>query len=148
MRLNLKTYPNKILKTKCIPIKEVKITHKKWANAMHFFMKEFGGIGLAAPQVGNAIRLIVINTIRSCENGIKLTMINPEIIGSSEEVSTESEGCLSIPFTFVNIERHKSIKVKYTNLDGEEVEESFDGLNARVIQHEIDHLDGILMNDK
>jgi len=148
MRLNIKTHPNKILKTVCNPIVEIKQSHIKWANAMHYYMKEFGGVGLAAPQVGNPIRLVVINTMDNKGSGIKRTMINPEIVKESDDKSIGQEGCLSYPLKFINVERPYEVTVKYTSIEGKNIEEGFTGFNSRVVCHEIDHLNGITFDTK
>ncbi len=101
------------------------------------------GIGLAAPQVGENIRLIVVNT----KDGV-LPMINPVISSKSLAKEWDEEGCLSVPNTFGQVKRHKKIRCKFISAEGEAKRIEAKGLLARVIQHEIDHLDGILFIDK
>ncbi|PCI45908.1 MAG: peptide deformylase [Proteobacteria bacterium] len=148
MRLRIKTYPNKMLEMISNPIEKIEAKHKRWANAMHFFISKYDGIGLAACQVGNPIRLIVINTKTLDREGVKRTMVNPEIIGISKEHTIASEGCLSLPMKFVKVNRADTIEVGYRDIDGTSKKEEFSGLEARVIQHEVDHLNGITMDKR
>ncbi|MGF0094870.1 peptide deformylase [Peptoniphilus sp. SGI.035] len=104
------------------------------------------GVGLAAPQVGILKRIIVIDN-RDGENGNRFYMINPEIIEKEgEEVSLE--GCLSVPGKQGSVKRAKDVKVRYNDLSGEEKIMEAEDFLARILQHEIDHLDGILYTDK
>jgi len=104
------------------------------------------GVGLAAPQVGILKRVIVIDN-RDEENGKRFYMINPEII-EKEGVEVGMEGCLSVPGKQGTVERAKDIKVRYNDLSGEEKILEAEDFLARILQHEIDHLDGILYTDK
>lgn len=101
------------------------------------------GIGLAAPQIGENIRAVVINT----KDGA-IFMINPAIVKKSLIKEWGEEGCLSVPFVYGQVKRHKNVTCAYAGLDGKEKKLKAQGLLARVIQHEIDHLDGILFIDK
>jgi len=101
------------------------------------------GVGLAAPQIGHNIRLIVVNT----KDGV-LPMINPVISNKSLSKEWDEEGCLSVPNTFGLVKRHKKIRCQFLSLDGQAKRIEAKGLLARVIQHETDHLDGILFIDK
>lgn len=103
-------------------------------------MKSANGVGLAAPQVGVLKQVIIVLV-----NEEPKVMINPEIVFTSEEKEIGEEGCLSIPQTFIEKERFSKITVKYRNLQGHPHLETHEGLVARVIQHEIDHLFGVLM---
>lgn len=106
-----------------------------WAN----------GAGIAAPQVGKNINLFVIKP--SLLSG-KSVFINPKIISKSNEVVNSTEGCLSVPFMSGKVIRNKNITVKYIDLDGKEITKNFSGFTAIVIQHEYDHLQGILYIDR
>ena len=108
------------------------------------------GIGLAAPQIGVLKRIVVIDLQDSVENiaGKPITLINPEIIESSEEEWEYQEGCLSVPTLYETVYRPKKVTLKYTDINGEEIKLEADELLARVIQHEIDHLDGILFYER
>ncbi|MDA3840333.1 MAG: peptide deformylase [Patescibacteria group bacterium] len=110
---------------------------------MKLTMIKKDGVGLAAPQIGENIRMIVINT----KDG-KLCMINPEITKKSWRTEVDEEGCLSLPNIFCNIRRSKNANCKYISEEGEEILIEAKGFLARVIQHEIDHLDGILTIDR
>jgi peptide deformylase len=99
------------------------------------------GVGLAAPQVGVSLRIIVM------DDGKPRAMINPEIVYKSEEKVVAEEGCLSVPEIFENVERSKEVIVRYKDESGVEREEKFVDYSARIVQHEYDHLDGILFID-
>lgn len=101
------------------------------------------GIGLAAPQIGEPIRLVVVNT----KSGV-LPLFNPKITKKSWRKSVAEEGCLSVPCTFGKVKRHFSIQTKALSQKGEPLDFKASGMFARVIQHELDHLDGILFIDK
>lgn len=103
-------------------------------------MIENQGVGLAAPQCGIHKQIIVVLV-----NNEPKVMVNPEIIFTSEETEVGEEGCLSIPGTFIDKKRYSKVTVKYRNLKGHPHLETHEGLVARVIQHEIDHLKGVLM---
>ena len=104
------------------------------------------GIGLAAPQLGISKRIIVVRD--QDNNGIALTLINPEIVWESSETIVMDEGCLSIPGETCSIERSKEIIVKFRDQKGKPHRVLFGGLNSRIIQHEIDHLNGVLMVER
>jgi peptide deformylase len=106
------------------------------------------GIGLAAPQVGKNVRLSVIHKDADEFLDEHLVIINPKIFSASKEMVEEEEGCLSIPKVFGKVERHKKVKVRYTDLEGNEQKIKATNLFARVLQHEIDHLNGILFIDR
>lgn len=144
--LDILTNPNPKLRIESEKIDLEKIKSKdflKFCANMEETMKEKDGIGLAAPQVGENYRLIVVNS----KDDI-LCMINPEIKNKSLLKEWDEEGCLSLPNIFGKVKRHKSIKCFYVDKKGNEQKLSAKGLLARVIQHEIDHLDGILFIDK
>lgn len=106
-------------------------------------MYEEDGIGIASPQVGENIRLVVIST----SNG-PLVMVNPEILKKSWRAETAEEGCLSVRGVFGPVKRARSVTVKFTDRDGKKQQLDTSGLFARVIQHEVDHIDGILFIDR
>lgn len=132
-----------ILKRKADTIPLVTEPIKLLAAQMLATMKLARGIGMAAPQVGHSIRLLVFDI--GNQFGI---LINPEILETEGEPVVDMEGCLSFPGEFCKVPRHTKIKVQYVDLSGKTVVKSFEGLAARVVQHEMDHLDGILMQDK
>lgn len=110
---------------------------------MERIMLELDGIGLAAPQVGINKRIIIVNT----KNGV-LPLFNPEILSTSKKTFIAEEGCLSVPGQKGLVKRYYKIKVKAFTFNGEKLEFPAEGLFSRVIQHEIDHLDGILFTSK
>jgi len=110
------------------------------------------GVGLAAPQIGRAIRLFVIDTAQILDEdkkdeGIKKVFINAEILEETGTLVEFEEGCLSIPKIRGNVSRHPNIVIRYMNESFKEKTESFNGMNARVIQHEYDHTEGITFNE-
>jgi len=144
--LKVRKYKDPILRKKGSKIKKVDEEIKKIIVDMVQTMKKDGGIGLAAPQVGISKRIIVVDT--DLKGQRILALVNPEIIEKSKEKDKDEEGCLSFPGIFLEIKRSKKVKVKALDINGEKVELTADGLLARVFQHEIDHLDGILFIDR
>jgi peptide deformylase len=116
---------------------------QKFFNELGQTMLKADGVGLAAPQVNKLIRVIAINI-----NEQPQILINPKIIKKSWSKKILEEGCLSIPDVYGKVKRHKKIKVEYLDRQGKFHKNKFKDLTARVIQHEIDHLDGILFIDK
>lgn len=111
------------------------------------------GIGLAAPQIGKSIRIFLVDTVQLEDDekdlkGIKKILINPEIISEEGEPQSYEEGCLSIPDIRGDVTRNPNIKIKYYDENFEEFTESYSGINARVIQHEYDHLEGKLFTEQ
>ena len=129
------------------PIARVDDGVRKLAGDMLETMYAAPGIGLAAVQVGEMNRLITIDVSRDEDVKEPRVFINPEILWKSEELSVYEEGCLSIPDYYEEVERPAKIRVRYTNLAGEPEEVEADGLLATCLQHEIDHLDGVLFID-
>eukprot|EP01092_Planopodium_desertum_P002320 TRINITY_DN13668_c0_g1_i1.p1 TRINITY_DN13668_c0_g1~~TRINITY_DN13668_c0_g1_i1.p1 ORF type:complete len:135 (+),score=39.91 TRINITY_DN13668_c0_g1_i1:1-405(+) len=105
------------------------------------------GIGLAAPQIGVMKRLVVMDVSDDKEKPQPLKLVNPEIIWESEDTSVYQEGCLSIPEQYADVERPAEVGLRYLDENGKEHEIEADGLLATCIQHELDHLDGILFTD-
>jgi len=140
--LQIFTYPESILSQKSDPVDTVDAQIVELAREMSKLMVSAGGIGLAAPQVGVSRRLITLDI----GDGL-VTLVNPEIIGRQGRTRME-EGCLSCPGICVDVDRSEQLTVRGLDLNGTEVTLEADGLKARVIQHEIDHLDGILILDK
>ncbi len=141
------TEPDPILRKKCEPFNNVDQTVKKLMNDMLETMYKAPGIGLAAIQIGILKRAIVIDISKNNENKKPLFFINPEIIYKSKKTSTYEEGCLSLPGQFAEIERPAECHIKFLDYNGKSCELKADGLLATCIQHEIDHLDGILFID-
>lgn len=139
-------YPNEVLRKKTMPI--VKITKDifELAESMTLTMFENDGIGLAANQVGSHYNLFVVNIKPLDEKPDVIVALNPKII-KQEEIVDDEEGCLSFPGLFLHIPRFKRILLHYQNLYNEKVVIEADGITARAIQHEYDHLNGILFID-
>ena len=129
------------------PIARVDDGVRKLAEDMLETMYAAPGIGLAAVQVGEMNRLITIDVSRDEDAKEPRVFINPEILWKSDELSVYEEGCLSIPEFYEEVERPARVRVRYTNLAGEPEEIEADGLLATCLQHEIDHLDGVLFID-
>lgn len=140
------THPDDILRQKAKKISESEIKlpeFKKFIDQMAKAMLEQDGLGLAAPQVGVSKRLFIANTKQG-----PIVLINPKIIKKSWRKETDEEGCLSIPAVYGDVSRHRSLKLKALNHEGREVVLEAKGLFSRVIQHEMDHLDGVLFIDR
>ncbi len=143
--MEIATYPNPVLKTKAKPIKEINSEIRKIAEEMLDTMHDACGIGLAAPQVGLSIRLVVLDV--TGEKPGEMVFINPYIAEEKGE-TLEEEGCLSFPDVTGKIIRSQYVKVIAYNLKGEKLEIEAEGLLGRAWQHEIDHLNGCLFIEK
>jgi len=143
MVLNIRKYPDPILRKKCEAVKEINEEIKKIAQVMIETEKASQGVGLAAPQVGILKRIIIIRF----EDGPR-AFINPEILTRSRKKEVIEEGCLSFPGLYLKIKRPQEIEVKVLDINGQELKFKTKGLIARIFQHEIDHLDGILFIDR
>ena len=141
------TVPNDVLKKISDPIENVGESEKKLINDLFETMYNSNGIGLAAVQVGILKRILVIDVSTKEEKKNPLCFINPVIKKISDETSVYEEGCLSIPDTFIEIERPKICEVEYIDLDGKLKNIKCDGLLSTCLQHEINHLDGKLIID-
>ena len=141
------TIPDPILKQKSLPIKNVDSSVKKLMDDMLETMYAAPGIGLAAVQTGILKRLVVIDISKDDVKKNLLFLINPEIIFKSKNTSSYEEGCLSLPGQFAEIERPAECHINYIDYNGKEKKLKADGLLATCIQHEIDHLNGILFID-
>jgi len=141
------TVPNEVLKKISDPIGSIGESEKKLVNDLFETMYNSNGIGLAAVQVGILKRILVIDVSSKEEKKNPLCFINPIIKKISDEKSVYEEGCLSIPDTFIEIERPKICEVEYIDLDGKLKNIKCDGLLSTCLQHEINHLDGKLIID-
>ena len=140
------TNPNPILRNKSVDLDLAKLPKRELAalcQNMTATMLESDGVGLAAPQIGKNIRLAIINTADG-----PISLINPKITKKSILKEWGDEGCLSVPDVFGQVRRHKIITCQYFNQSGKKIKLKAEGLLARVIQHELDHLDGVLFIDK
>ena len=139
--------PDPILRKKSSPLEKVDDQTRKLMKDMLETMYKAPGIGLAATQIGILKRIIVIDISKNEEKKTPLFLVNPEIIFRSKNTSVYEEGCLSLPGQFAEIERPAECHLKYINFDGKTKELKADGLLSTCIQHEVDHLNGILFID-
>jgi peptide deformylase len=146
-KLDIIIAPDPRLKVKCKPVAKVDAKVARLMDDMLETMYAAPGIGLAAPQVGVALRVIVLDVAREDEKPAPLRMANPELVWVSDEDITYNEGCLSLPEHYADVVRPKAIRVRYLDHQNEIRELEAEGLLATCIQHEMDHLDGILFVD-
>ena len=149
--LEMRYEPDPILREKARKIKTFDANLRKLASDMFETMHAHNGVGLAAPQIGLSIRLLVAELepdTREGERGFKVALCNPEIVKSSDEMVSDFEGCLSMPGWIGEVPRHVSITVKAQTPEGKELRIRASDYYARVLQHEIDHLNGVLFTDR
>jgi peptide deformylase len=139
--------PDPILRQLSKPVERVDSDLRKLADDMLDTMYDAPGIGLAAIQIGEPRRLLVIDLAKEGEPPAPHVFINPEVLQSSDQRSVYEEGCLSIPDYYAEVERPASVRVKYLDRDGKQQEIEAEGLMATCLQHEIDHLNGVLFID-
>jgi len=139
--------PDPILKAKCRPVgPQDNDAVRALLPRLFATMYQAPGIGLAAPQIGQKLRFIVVD-VQPNEVRQPIALINPEIIARTTELATREEGCLSLPGQFAEITRPARVKVRYLDASGARKEIEADGLLSACLQHEIDHLDGVLFVD-
>jgi peptide deformylase len=141
------TLPDPKLRLVSQTIERVDAPLKKLIEDMIETMHDAPGVGLAAIQIAEPIRLLVVDVAKKEEPPNPQAFLNPEIVWTSDERSTYEEGCLSIPEYYAEVERPASLRVRHLNGDGAPVETLAEGMLATVLQHEIDHLDGVLFID-
>jgi len=141
------TVPNPVLKQVSLPVERVDDDLRALMDDMLETMYHAPGIGLAAIQIGVPKRVIVMDLSREGEDKQPLFFVNPEILWASDDKEPYEEGCLSVPEYFDEVERPSHVKLRYMNYQGETIEEDADGLFAVCIQHEMDHLNGVLFID-
>jgi peptide deformylase len=141
------TAPDPRLKLKAKPVKAVDAEVRRLLDDMVETMYAAPGIGLAAPQVGVARRVLVVDAAREDEKPRPLKIANPEILWRSEELATYNEGCLSLPEHYADVSRPAKIRLRYLDEQNELREVELEGLLATCIQHEMDHLEGVLFVD-
>jgi peptide deformylase len=139
--------PDKRLRLVSEPVQKIDAEVKKLVEDMFETMYEAPGIGLAAIQVGVPRRIVTMDLSKKDEDKERRVFINPQIVWSSEEKRLHEEGCLSIPEFYEEVERPAQVRVKYLDLGGKEQEIEASGLLATCIQHEIDHINGVLFID-
>lgn len=141
--LSLVYYPSRILNRRAEDIKEITDDIRELGKNMAEAMVRFQGVGLAGPQVNVGKRIVVVQDEKEI-----LVCVNPQILEQSKEQDIQEEGCLSLPGMYLKIKRPKEVKVRYLDLEGNTVERSTTGLASRIFQHEIDHINGILIIHK
>jgi peptide deformylase len=139
--------PDKRLRQVSEPVKAVTADLRALVDDMFETMYKAPGVGLAAIQVGVPKRVVTVDTAKKDDPKKPQVFINPEIVWTSDEKSTYEEGCLSIPEYYEDVERPTQVKIRFMDLDGKAPEVEADGLLATVLQHEIDHTNGILFID-
>ena len=145
--IKILTEPNPFLRKKSKPVDKVDDSVRELMDDMLETMYKAPGIGLAAIQIGVPKRIIVLDISKNPEKKEPMYFVNPEIVSASKNDATYEEGCLSVPGQFAEIDRPDKCHVKYLDYNGETKELKAEGLLATCIQHEIDHLEGILFID-
>ena len=145
--LPLRIYGDPVLRARAQPLLEVTETVRPFVLDMFDTMRAEDGVGLAAPQVGTSQRLLVLSVPVKRGKRVDMTLINPEVV-RAEGWEVGEEGCLSVPGVYDDVKRASSIDVKALDESGRLVEFAADGFLARAIQHEIDHLNGVLFVDR
>jgi peptide deformylase len=145
--LKICKYGDEVLKVKAAEIRDITGRIVELAAAMTRTMHQAPGIGLAAPQVGESVQLITVDLSVGENPDELLIVINPRIV-EAEGYEISEEGCLSVPGYSLPIKRSARISLRGTLLDGRDLNAEFEGLQARVLQHELDHLDGVLFIDR
>lgn len=140
--LEIRKAGDKVLKEICRPVDRIDRKIKQLLDDMAETMYKAGGVGLAAPQVGAVLRVVVIDV-----NDQLLELVNPVIV-AHEGSQTDSEGCLSVPELWGEVERYSKVTVEFLNRRGKKQRLTGEGMLARAIQHELDHLDGVLFIDR
>ena len=143
--LTIRTLGDPILRSKASPVSMFDEELARLAEDMHETMRAAPGVGLAATQVGRLLRMFVYD---SGDEGGRGTLVNPSITWMSEETDEAEEGCLSLPGTYYPVTRATSVKVRAQDVTGAPIEKEGEGFLARIFQHEIDHLDGVLFIDR
>jgi len=147
MKLEICTWPDDVLAAKAETVGEITPELQELIEDMVETMYESDGVGLAAPQVNQSIRLICVDQTGPKERGDLRVLINPEIVESDGEVESE-EGCLSCPELNITVKRKQRVKVKAQNREGEDICLDTEGFLAIILQHEIDHLNGVTLADR
>ncbi len=146
-KLDILVAPDPRLKITAAPVAVVDDKIRRLMDDMLETMYAAPGIGLAAPQVGKAVRVIVVDIAEKDEKPQPYRMVNPEIVDASEELRITNEGCLSVPDFYADVERADTITVRYLDENGEQKTLKADGMLATCVAHEIEHLDGVLFID-
>ncbi|MCL4149915.1 UNVERIFIED_CONTAM: hypothetical protein GTU68_057704 [Idotea baltica] len=147
MKYPIVAYGDPVLRKECRDIEKGEIDVKKLSDDMFETMYAASGVGLAAPQIGKDIRMFIVDGHQINENLEEKTFINAEILEETGEEWAYEEGCLSIPDVRADIYRPETLTIRYFDTDWNEHTEVYDDMAARIIQHEYDHIDGILFTD-
>lgn len=139
--------PDPVLRKVSTPVQKIDAEIKKLIEDMFETMYDAPGVGLAAVQIGVTKRVVTIDATRGDDEKKPMVFINPEIVSASDETDAKEEGCLSIAEFYEEVERPSQVKVRYMDEKGKTHEIEADGLLARALQHEIDHLNGVLFID-
>jgi peptide deformylase len=139
--------PDSKLRLVSEPVQEITSEIRQLADDMLETMYDAPGVGLAAIQIGVPVRMVTMDVSKSEDERQPMVLINPEILWASEEKRVYEEGCLSIPEYYEEVERPDRVRFRYMDLKGETIEQDADGLLATCVQHEIDHLNGVLFID-
>lgn len=148
MTLPIRQDPDPVLREVCAPVTVFDEALVQFAEDMLAAMYDAGGRGLAAPQVGRTVRLFVMDVAWKEGAPDPLICVNPVIVSVAAEVETREERCLSLPGRAARVARPASLRLRWQDLSGTGREGDFDGIAARVVQHEADHLDGVLCIDR
>ena len=149
--LDIVTFPEPSLRLKSKQVTKFDTELQTLIDNMFETMRAAPGVGLAAPQIGESLRLVVVEYTEDEDENAKpkkYVLVNPEIVKRSEEMVTDIEGCLSLPGLAGVVERHEAVTIKAKNRYGKPLKIEADGWLARIFQHEIDHLDGVLYIDR
>ena len=146
--LPIRIYPDPVLRKVARPVTPADADEvRTLVPSLLATMYKAPGIGLAATQVGNLLRVMVADVAPKDEERNPIVLINPEIIAKSEETATQQEGCLSIPDQYADVTRPARVKLRYQDIQGKKKEIEADGLLSACLQHELDHLNGVLFVD-
>lgn len=149
--LDIVTFPEPSLRLKAKQVTKFDTELQTLVDNMFETLRAAPGVGLAAPQIGESLRLVVVEYTEDEDENAKpkkYVLVNPEIIKRSEEMVTDVEGCLSLPGLAGRVERHQAVTIKAKNHFGKPLKIEAEGWLARIFQHEIDHLDGVLYIDR
>ena len=146
--LTVRIYPDPVLRKTARPVTAADADEiRELVPSMFATMYKAPGIGLAATQVGKLLRVMVVDVAGQEEKPAPLTLINPELIAQSSETATQQEGCLSIPDQYADVTRPAKVKMRYLDMQGAKQEIEAEGLLSACLQHELDHLNGVLFVD-
>lgn len=149
--LQIISYPDPFLRLKAKQVTSFDKDFQMLVDDMFETMRDAPGVGLAAPQIGESLRLAVVEYTddeREDAKPKRFVLVNPEFVEESEETETDLEACLSLPGLAGEVERHYAVKLKAQNRFGKPIKVKAEGWLARIFQHEIDHLDGVLYTDR